>query len=164
MQEELVRIARVNPRTVIRTPRRGTTIKTRILAGGIHSAKQQVVRIDREPAWPLSEVVSRAFAHEYWPGEDALGKRIRRVSRFECKPEPVEDQSACDQPGKEAWPHAGISHCHRDREGLPEHEDAEQRQGSGNDQMAEGSSSSATLGLIDHRRLTSRARSASARF
>jgi rfaE bifunctional protein kinase chain/domain len=37
---------RVNPRTVIRSPR-GTTIKTRILAGGIHSAKQQVVRIDR---------------------------------------------------------------------------------------------------------------------
>jgi rfaE bifunctional protein kinase chain/domain len=38
---------RVNPRAVVRTPRRGTTIKTRILAGGIHSAKQQVVRIDR---------------------------------------------------------------------------------------------------------------------
>jgi len=38
---------RVNPRTVIRSARRGTTIKTRILAGGIHSAKQQVVRIDR---------------------------------------------------------------------------------------------------------------------
>jgi rfaE bifunctional protein kinase chain/domain len=38
---------RVNPRTVIRSPRHGTTIKTRILAGGIHSAKQQVVRIDR---------------------------------------------------------------------------------------------------------------------
>src|SRR5258705_302850 len=37
---------RVNPRTVVRSPRRGTTIKTRILAGGIHSAKQQVVRID----------------------------------------------------------------------------------------------------------------------
>ena len=38
---------RVNPRTVVRSARRGTTIKTRILAGGIHSAKQQVVRIDR---------------------------------------------------------------------------------------------------------------------
>src|ERR1044072_7935913 len=31
---------RVNPRTVVRTSNRGTTIKTRILAGGIHSAKQ----------------------------------------------------------------------------------------------------------------------------
>jgi rfaE bifunctional protein kinase chain/domain len=38
---------RVNPRTVVRSSKRGTTIKTRILAGGIHSAKQQVVRIDR---------------------------------------------------------------------------------------------------------------------
>jgi rfaE bifunctional protein kinase chain/domain len=38
---------RVNPRTIVRTAKRGTTIKTRILAGGIHSAKQQVVRIDR---------------------------------------------------------------------------------------------------------------------
>jgi rfaE bifunctional protein kinase chain/domain len=37
-------------------------VKTRILAGGVHSAKQQVVRIDRETAWPLSEAVSRAFA------------------------------------------------------------------------------------------------------
>src|SRR5213595_261068 len=39
-----------------------TPVKTRILAGGIHSAKQQIVRIDREPAWPLEEAVSRAFA------------------------------------------------------------------------------------------------------
>ena len=38
---------RVNPQRVLRSARRGTTIKTRILAGGIHSAKQQVVRIDR---------------------------------------------------------------------------------------------------------------------
>ena len=30
-------------------------MKTRILAGGIHSAKQQVVRIDRETGWPLDE-------------------------------------------------------------------------------------------------------------
>jgi rfaE bifunctional protein kinase chain/domain len=44
---------RVNPRAVVRTARRGTTIKTRILAGGIHSAKQQVVRIDRVADGPL---------------------------------------------------------------------------------------------------------------
>jgi rfaE bifunctional protein kinase chain/domain len=37
----------VDHRHVMRVPGRGTTIKTRILAGGIHSAKQQVVRIDR---------------------------------------------------------------------------------------------------------------------
>ena len=35
-----------------------TPVKTRILAGGIHSAKQQVVRIDRETAWPISKSVS----------------------------------------------------------------------------------------------------------
>jgi rfaE bifunctional protein kinase chain/domain len=39
-----------------------TPVKTRILAGGVHSAKQQVVRIDRETGWPLAEAVSRAFA------------------------------------------------------------------------------------------------------
>lgn len=39
-----------------------TPVKTRILAGGIHSAKQQVVRIDRETDWPVGEKVARAFA------------------------------------------------------------------------------------------------------
>jgi D-glycero-beta-D-manno-heptose-7-phosphate kinase len=52
---------RVNPRTVIRTPRRGTTIKTRILAGGIHSAKQQVVRIDRVANGVIDKATRDAF-------------------------------------------------------------------------------------------------------
>ena len=52
---------RVNPRTVIRTPRRGTTIKTRILAGGIHSAKQQVVRIDRVANGAIDKATRDAF-------------------------------------------------------------------------------------------------------
>jgi rfaE bifunctional protein kinase chain/domain len=47
---------------IVRARHYQTPVKTRILAGGIHSAKQQVVRIDRETAWPLSEAVSRAFA------------------------------------------------------------------------------------------------------
>jgi rfaE bifunctional protein kinase chain/domain len=38
---------RVNRRRVVRPPGYLTPVKTRILAGGIHSAKQQVVRIDR---------------------------------------------------------------------------------------------------------------------
>ena len=38
---------RVSQRGIVRAPGRGTPVKTRILAGGIHSAKQQVVRIDR---------------------------------------------------------------------------------------------------------------------
>lgn len=52
---------RVNPRTVIRTRRRGTTIKTRILAGGIHSAKQQVVRIDRVANGAIDKATRTAF-------------------------------------------------------------------------------------------------------
>jgi rfaE bifunctional protein kinase chain/domain len=52
---------RVNPRTVVRTPRRGTTIKTRILAGGIHSAKQQVVRIDRVANGAIDKATRDAF-------------------------------------------------------------------------------------------------------
>ena len=47
---------------IVRSRQYRTPVKTRILAGGVHSAKQQVVRIDRESAWPLSEAVSRAFA------------------------------------------------------------------------------------------------------
>ncbi|HXD75289.1 MAG TPA: PfkB family carbohydrate kinase [Vicinamibacterales bacterium] len=31
-----------------------TPIKTRILAGGVHAARQQIVRIDREASWPVS--------------------------------------------------------------------------------------------------------------
>jgi len=38
---------RVDHRSVVRVARHHTPVKTRILAGGIHSAKQQVVRIDR---------------------------------------------------------------------------------------------------------------------
>ncbi|HYS27576.1 MAG TPA: PfkB family carbohydrate kinase [Vicinamibacterales bacterium] len=52
---------RVNPRTVIRSARRGTTIKTRILAGGIHSAKQQVVRIDRLGGGSVDKTSRDAF-------------------------------------------------------------------------------------------------------
>ena len=39
----------------------GTPVKTRILAGGVHSAKQQVVRIDRIPAQRLAGAVRRRF-------------------------------------------------------------------------------------------------------
>jgi len=49
---------------IVRARQYRTPVKTRILAGGIHSAKQQVVRIDRDTAWPLSEEVSRVFAEK----------------------------------------------------------------------------------------------------
>ena len=52
----------VDTRGVARARQYRTPVKTRILAGGVHSAKQQVVRIDRETGWPLAEEVSRALA------------------------------------------------------------------------------------------------------
>jgi rfaE bifunctional protein kinase chain/domain len=57
----------VDRRGVVRMKGYRTPIKTRILAGGVHSAKQQVVRIDRDAGWPLSESVSRAFATRVLP-------------------------------------------------------------------------------------------------
>jgi len=38
-----------------------TPVKTRILAGGVHAARQQVVRIDRESGWPVSVEFSAAL-------------------------------------------------------------------------------------------------------
>ncbi len=52
----------VNKTGLVRSTAYRTPVKTRILAGGVHSAKQQVVRIDREPGWPVSAPVSQAFA------------------------------------------------------------------------------------------------------
>ena len=37
-----------------------TPVKTRILAGGVHAARQQIVRIDRESGWPVSERLADA--------------------------------------------------------------------------------------------------------
>jgi rfaE bifunctional protein kinase chain/domain len=58
---------RVDRAHVIRSREYPTPVKTRILAGGVHSAKQQVVRIDREPGWPLDEGVSCALAEKIGP-------------------------------------------------------------------------------------------------
>ena len=49
----------VDVRGVIRPAKFQTPTKTRILAGGVHSAKQQVVRIDRATRAPLPEAVRR---------------------------------------------------------------------------------------------------------
>jgi rfaE bifunctional protein kinase chain/domain len=64
--------AGVNRRGVVRARTYRTPVKTRILAGGAHSAKQQIVRIDREPGWPLSEDVSRVFAAKVMPALDGV--------------------------------------------------------------------------------------------
>jgi rfaE bifunctional protein kinase chain/domain len=52
----------VDRKGIVRARSYRTPMKTRVLAGGIHSAKQQVVRIDREPGWPLDSRLSDAFA------------------------------------------------------------------------------------------------------
>jgi rfaE bifunctional protein kinase chain/domain len=49
---------------IVRAADYRTPVKTRILAGGVHSAKQQIVRIDREGGWPLSEAARRAYARD----------------------------------------------------------------------------------------------------
>ena len=57
----------VDRSSIVRARHYRTPVKTRILAGGVHSAKQQVVRIDREAGWPLSDAVSGAFARKLSP-------------------------------------------------------------------------------------------------
>jgi D-glycero-beta-D-manno-heptose-7-phosphate kinase len=52
---------------VVRARGYRTPVKTRILAGGVHAARQQVVRIDREPGWPLDAAVSVALAKKIGP-------------------------------------------------------------------------------------------------
>ncbi len=52
---------------VVRARGYRTPVKTRILAGGVHAARQQVVRIDRETGWPLDEAVSRALEKRIAP-------------------------------------------------------------------------------------------------
>jgi len=58
---EALDAAGVDARCVVRLRDHTTTTKTRVLAGGIHSAKQQVVRIDRK-----GDVVSGRAVHEAW--------------------------------------------------------------------------------------------------
>jgi D-glycero-beta-D-manno-heptose-7-phosphate kinase len=53
---------RIDVRGVVRPAGFRTPTKTRILAGGIHSAKQQVVRIDRATTGSLSDADRRAVA------------------------------------------------------------------------------------------------------
>ncbi len=54
----------VDRSAVVRSKGYRTPVKTRILAGGVHAARQQVVRIDREADWPVTDGVSRAFAQK----------------------------------------------------------------------------------------------------
>jgi rfaE bifunctional protein kinase chain/domain len=67
--------ARVDRRAVVRPAGYRTPVKTRILAGGIHSAKQQVVRIDRFTRDPIAEAWRRRWlraARKALRGADAV--------------------------------------------------------------------------------------------
>jgi D-glycero-beta-D-manno-heptose-7-phosphate kinase len=97
---------RVDPRGVIRLAGRSTVIKTRILAGGIHSAKQQVVRVDRGVRQEIDAKARAAFERaalsaigradavlvsDYGSGlvTPALVSRLRSLLRREGLPIPV---------------------------------------------------------------------------
>jgi rfaE bifunctional protein kinase chain/domain len=51
----------VERQSILRPARYRTPVKTRILAGGVHSAKQQVVRIDRFAQDPIADAHRAAF-------------------------------------------------------------------------------------------------------
>jgi len=51
----------VDRTSVIRSKRCRTPVKTRILAGGAHTARQQMLRIDREAGWPVVEGMRQAL-------------------------------------------------------------------------------------------------------
>jgi rfaE bifunctional protein kinase chain/domain len=53
---------RIDVRNVVRSALVATPTKTRILAGGVHSAKQQVVRVDRAARRPIPDEVRKAVA------------------------------------------------------------------------------------------------------
>ncbi len=52
---------------IVRTRERTTPVKTRIMAGGYHSTRQQVVRVDREPAPVLDPDTERALIDRVTP-------------------------------------------------------------------------------------------------
>jgi len=58
---ETLKRRRVDTRNVLRPGRYTTPRKTRILAGGIHSAKQQVVRIDSGATVAITDAARKAF-------------------------------------------------------------------------------------------------------
>ena len=60
----------VDVRRVTKVRHYRTPVKTRVLAGGVHSAKQQVVRIDRETGCELGEGVTHEFARSIAPALD----------------------------------------------------------------------------------------------
>ena len=78
-----LRRRRVDVKDVLRPVPYGTPTKTRILAGGIHSAKQQVVRIDRASGTAVDDRVRKAFAAHLLRAVRAADALI--VSDYGCR-------------------------------------------------------------------------------
>jgi len=69
---------------VLKDKGHNTVTKTRILAGMTHSARQQVVRVDREPDAPPNSHLTRELvlaAREYARASDALLVSITAMGR-----------------------------------------------------------------------------------
>ncbi len=62
--------ARIDTRGLLEHPRAATVVKTRVVAGGLHTARQQVVRVDRGAAFALGRIERRRL-------RDALGRGAR---------------------------------------------------------------------------------------
>src|SRR5690606_27197474 len=92
--------------SVVLAARMTTPVKTRILAGGVHSAKQQVVRVDRGGGRPQDSAVRAAFERaalsairdadavivsDYGSGlvGPAFARRVRAALRRGGRPVPV---------------------------------------------------------------------------
>src|SRR5574341_1357411 len=70
--EELLGVMRASGLTtggIIRVKGRPTTVKTRILAGGLHTSRQQVIRIDRETT---SSIEKNTDSHQIARAERAM--------------------------------------------------------------------------------------------
>jgi bifunctional ADP-heptose synthase (sugar kinase/adenylyltransferase) len=75
--------ANVRQAAVMRPAGFRTPTKTRVLAGGIHSAKQQIVRIDREPTDPPPAPVLQAFAEKVLATIDRADAVLLVDSRYD---------------------------------------------------------------------------------
>jgi rfaE bifunctional protein kinase chain/domain len=72
---DLFRAAGIATEGVVRADRRATPVKTRIMAGGYQSTRQQVIRVDREPEDSLEDIVEEALANRlaaWLPRADAV--------------------------------------------------------------------------------------------
>ncbi|MFQ5896734.1 MAG: bifunctional heptose 7-phosphate kinase/heptose 1-phosphate adenyltransferase [Candidatus Methylomirabilia bacterium] len=72
---DLFRSVGITTDAIVKTSERPTPVKTRIMAGGSQSTRQQIVRVDREPRRPLDPTTEEKLAHQltvWGPQADAV--------------------------------------------------------------------------------------------